>query len=375
VILNKKVFYPIAEPDLTSLEREALLDAFDSGWISSIGSYINLFEDNFAKFCKTKYAVAVSNGTSALHLALISLGIDEGDEVIIPSLTFVATAAAVVHCGATPVFVDSEELYGTICTSSVEKAITKKTKAIIVVHLYGHPAEMDIINSIAEKNSLFVIEDAAEAHGAKYKSRLVGGIGNIGTFSFYGNKIITTGEGGMITTNDEKISSRIKYLRDHAMDQNKRYWHTEIGYNYRMTNLQAAIGVAQLSRIDEIINKKINLLKYYKEKVNSSLEFHPQKKFAESVPWLICVVISESSNLNRGLFLDKLRENGIDTRPFFIPIHLMPPYSKYRLVHIQDNSKDLICNNLSQMGFNLPSSTKLKFSDLDYIADVINKNS
>ena len=372
--MKKNIFYPIAEPDLTNLEREALIDAFDSGWISSIGKYINEFENNFAKFCDCKYAIAVSNGTSALHLGLISLGIGKGDEVIIPSLTFVATASAVIHCGATPVFVDSEPLFGTICPLSIEKAVTKKTKAIIAVHLYGHPAEMDTINDIAKKNSLFVIEDAAEAHGAKYNDRLVGGIGDIGAFSFYGNKIITTGEGGMITTNDKKVCDKVKFLRDHAMDQNRRYWHTEVGYNYRITNLQAAIGVAQLSRIQEIINKKIGLLEYYKEKISSNFKFNPEKKHVKSVPWLISAIIPDSSSLNRKYFLDKIKELGVDSRPFFIPIHLMPPYSKYRLVHIQDKSKDLICNNLSQRGFNLPSSTKLKFADLDYIADVINKN-
>ena len=246
-------FLPVAEPDLGPLEERYLLDAFQSGWISSIGEYIQRFEEGFAKFCGAGHGIAVSSGTVAIHLALLAAGVGPGDEVIVPTLTFVGTVSPVKYVGATPVFVDSEPEIGTLDPQAVEKAITSRTKAIIVVHLYGHPADMDPILDIARKYELIVIEDAAEAHGAKYKGRPVGSFGNCATFSFYGNKILTTGEGGMIVTNDKDLADRIRFLKDHAMDPNRRYWHPEVGYNYRITNLQAAIGCAQLERFNELL--------------------------------------------------------------------------------------------------------------------------
>ena len=370
-------FYPVAEPDLSRSEEECLLDAYRSGWISSIGDYIKKFEDNFAAFCNVSHAVAVSNGTTALHLALVASGIGPEHEVIVPSLTFVATAAAVRYSGAYPVFVDSEPEIGTLNPVAVRKAITRRTKAIIAVHLYGHPADMDPILEVAAEHGITVIEDAAEAHGALYKGRKVGGLGQIGTFSFYGNKIITTGEGGMVTTNDPNLDERLRFFRDHAMDPNKRYWHPEIGYNYRLTNLQAAIGFAQLSRIEEILNKKSNILAAYRKagaEKQLRLKFNPQKNWANSVLWLVCAVLSDSvRDGHRDALCSELRKKGIDTRPYFIPLHLMPPYSMYRTVSENGGDHLLVAESLSKKGFNLPSSCNLNCGDIHYIVSTINE--
>ena len=244
---------PIAEPLLEEEELNNVMEAVKSGWISSKGKFIPEFEENFARYCGVKHSVATSNGTVALHLALATLGIKEGDEVIVPTLTFIATANAVRYTGAKPVFVDSNPDYWCIDPEKIEGAITPKTRAIIPVHLYGHPCDMEAIMAVAKKHDLYVIEDAAEAHGAEHKGRKVGSFGDIACFSFYGNKIITTGEGGMCLTDDEILAERMRILRDHGMNPGKRYWHDIVGFNYRMTNMQAAIGVAQLEKIDRVI--------------------------------------------------------------------------------------------------------------------------
>jgi perosamine synthetase len=285
-------FIPVSEPTITEKEIEYVMQAVKSGWVSSLGEYINKFEDEFAKFVGTKYALTVSNGTVGLHLALVSLGIKEGDEVIVPDLTFIATANAVKYTGAKPVFADIDKETWCISPDDIKKKITSKTKAIIPVHLYGHPVDMDPILKIAKEYNLYVIEDCAESHGAEYKGKKVGSIGHCGVFSFYGNKIITTGEGGMITTNDEKIYEKARYLRDHAMSKEKRYWHTEIGYNYRLTNIQAALGLAQLERIDEIIQKKKEIFNWYQEGLKGleNIKLNPEKEWAKNVYWMVCLV-------------------------------------------------------------------------------------
>ena len=362
-----KPFLPVAGPDLSPLEEEYLLDAFRSGWISSLGPYIERFEREFAEFCEASYAVAVSNGTVALHLALLAAGVGPGDEVIVPALTFVATAAAVVHAGATPVFVDSEPEIGTMDPVCVEKALSPKTKAVIPVHLYGHPADMDPIMEIARRRELVVIEDAAEAHGARYKGKRVGGIGHMATFSFYGNKIITTGEGGMVVTNDEKYQERVRFLKDHAMDKTRRYWHPEVGYNYRMTNLQAAIGCAQLARSQELLASRFRLLHLYKSAfTESSLSFNPSRAWAEPVVWLVCGLLSPASKHRRNTMSDALRANGIDSRPGFPLVSTMPPYEFFR----RSSSLD-VARGISERAFNLPSSARLGEKDVDRIATTL----
>lgn len=354
-------FIPVSEPTIGEKEIEYVLQAVKSGWVSSLGEFITRFEQEFAAYIGTKYALTTSNGTTALHLALVSLGIKEGDEVIVPDLTFIATANAVAYTGAKPVFADIDPETWCIDPEDVRKKITNKTKAIIPVHLYGHPADMDRIVEIANEYGLYIIEDCAEAHGAEYKGKKVGSIGTCGVFSFYGNKIITTGEGGIITTNDEKLYEKAKYLRDHAMSKEKRYWHTEIGYNYRMTNIQAALGLAQLERIDEIIEKKRKIFEWYKERLGGieGIRLNPEKEWAKNVFWMVCFVNENFDELKRDEFIKKLKEKGIDTRPFFYPCSIMPMYKV-------DGFINPVSYEIYKKGINLPSSYSLTAEDVDY---------
>jgi len=273
--MKRDINIPISSPDLSGNELKYLTDAFKSTWISSSGEFINRFEQNFARYCECSHGVAVANGTVAIHLALVTLGIKCGDEVIVPDLTFAATINAVLHANATPVIVDIEKDSWCISPTEIKKAISPKTKAIIPVHLYGQPCDMEKIMEIAKENNLYVIEDCAEAHGANFKDRKVGSFGDISCFSFFGNKVITTGEGGMCVTNNQKLDNKMRELRDHGMSKTKKYWHNYPGFNYRMTNLQAAIGVAQLERIEEILANRNKIeLKYREVLINcENIEF------------------------------------------------------------------------------------------------------
>ncbi len=360
---------PVSEPVLGGNEEKYVLECVRSSWISSLGKFIPQFEEGFARFCGSKYGVAVMNGTAALQLALAALGIGEGDEVIIPDLTFVATANAVRYLGAKPVFVDSEKSSWNIDPGKIEAAITKRTKAIMPVHLYGHPCDMGPVMEIAKKHSLFVIEDGAEAHGAEYKGRKVGSIGHVGCFSFYGNKIITTGEGGMCVTNDAKLAERMQFLRDHAMSSEKRYWHPEIGYNLRMTNIQAAIGVAQLEQIEKFLAVKTRNAKLYSSLLQkvSGLTLQPQLPWAKSVYWMHSVLVDEKEfGCSRDELMAKLKERGIDSRPFFYPMHQLPMYSEGY------SDKDFpVAVELSRRGINLPSSVKLSEDDIRRVCAAI----
>jgi len=360
----KPEFIPIFEPHITKHEFELVYQALDSGYISSVGKFVKEFEIKFAEYVGTKYALSTSSGTTALHLSLLAAGIREGDDVIVPDLTFIATANAVKYCGANPVFIDVDKKTLCIDYKKIEKIITKNTKAIIPVHLYGHPTNMDEILTVAKKYNLFVIEDAAEAHGAEYYGKKVGSIGDCGVFSFYGNKIMTTGEGGMITTNDKFFYELSLYLRDQAMDESKRYWHSKIGFNYRMTNLQAALGVAQLSRINEFIEKKIHIYHTYKKFLNNNLKIklNSEAKWAKNVYWAICVEIDGYNVEKRNDLMDRLKTYGIDSRPYFYPISDMPMY---------ENSNTPVAHSVYQKGINLPSYYNLKDDQIKYICVTI----
>ncbi len=356
---------PVAEPDLGKEELENIVQAVRSGWISSKGQFISEFENEFSKYFGINYGISTSNGTTALHLALEALGIKAGDEVIVPTLTFIACANVVKYCGAKPVFVDSHPDYWCIDPAKIEEKITNKTKAIMPVHLYGHPCDMDPILEIAKKHGLYVVEDCAEAHGAEYKGKKVGSFGTISCFSFYGNKIITTGEGGMCLTNDEVLAEKMRILRDHGMSLQKRYWHEVIGFNYRMTNLQAAIGVAQLSKIDKFIEQKRKNAKTYNEFLKNidGIVLPPEMSWAKNVYWMYSILVKDNFGLDRDHLLEKLAQSGIDNRPFFYPLHTMPPY--------KENTPYPIAEELSAKGLNLPSSVKLSENDLRKIASVL----
>ena len=368
---NNKIKIPAAEPSLGKEELNNVTEAVKSGWISSKGKFIPEFEEKFAQYCEVKYGVAVSNGTAAIHLALTALVIRERDEVIVPALTFIATANTVRYTGAKPVFVDSHPDYWCIDPQKIEEKITSKTKAIIPVHLYGHPCDMEPIMKIAKKYNLYVIEDAAEAHGAEYKGKKVGSFGDISCFSFYGNKIITTGEGGMCLTNDKKLAEKMKILRDHGMNPNKQYWYDMIGFNYRMTNMQAAIGLAQLQKIDKFVEKKRQIAKWYSGYLQDLekkriIKLHPEMPWAKCVYWMYSILIEDKSDKRRNELERKLGENGIETRPFFYPILTMPPYYTNRVDFT-------VAEELSNKGINLPSSVKLSKDDIQKICKTIKR--
>lgn len=360
---------PVAEPDIGEDELKNVIEAVKSGWVSSKGPFIEEFEEKFSCYIGVKYGVATSNGTASLHLALMALEIGNKDDVIIPTLTFASVANAVLYTGAKPVFVDSHPDYWCIDPNELEEKITKKTKVIISVHLYGHPCDMDPIMKISRDHNLFMIEDCAEAHGAEYKGRKVGTIGSIACFSFYGNKIITTGEGGMCLTDDEHLAQKMRLLRDHGMNAEKKYWHDVVGFNYRMTNIQAALGVAQLENIDRFIQRKREIAELYGKHIKNvpGISTHPQMPWAKNVYWLYSVLIDNKHyGISRDELTSKLAENGVETRPFFNPIHIMPPYKKYA-----ENCKFPSAERLSSRGMNLPSSVKLTEKEIQEITQLI----
>lgn len=346
-------FIPVAAPALIGSERDYVLDCLDSSWISSNGKYINAFETAFAQFCSVQHAISCCNGTVALHLALLALGVGPGDEVIVPTLTYIATANSVTYCGARPVFVDSEPETWNMDPALLEARITPRTKGIIVVHLYGHPADMDPILAVARKHGLFVVEDAAEAHGALYKGRKVGSLAHVSTFSFYGNKVITTGEGGMVCTNDDALARKIRQLKGQGQDLNRRYWFPIVGYNYRMTNIEAAIGLAQLEKIDWHLARRREVAAWYQEYLAdvSSVRFSPQAAWATNVFWLSSVVLAPGQ-ADRDLVMSRMLDAGVETRPFFYPMHTLPPY-------LEVAGDYPVAETLARSGINLPSSANL----------------
>lgn len=357
---------PVAIPDLKGNEFKYLTDAFLSTWISSSGEYIRQFEKKFANFCSVKYGIATSNGTVALHLALKTLEINKDDEVIVPDLTFAATINAVIHTNATPVIVDVDEESWTISPKELEKAITKKTKAIIPVHIYGQPCNMNEIIDIARQNNIYVVEDCAQAHGAEFNDKKVGSFGDISCFSFFGNKVITTGEGGMCITNSEKLKDNMEILRDHGMSKTKKYWHDKIGYNYRMTNLQAAIGLAQIERINDILLARKQLEDRYISRLSglSHIEFQPSElQNRKKITWLVCILV----NKNRDQIIHELQRKNIDVRPFFYPLSSMDIYKPY----YRDNKTSL---KISSQGINLPTNNTVDDKIIEEIYKVLVNN-
>ncbi len=368
-----KPMIPVAVPDIGERERRLVNEAVESGWVSSIGEFVNRFEREFAAFCESEYAIAVSNGTTAIEVTLKALGVGAGDEVIVPDFTFAAVPASVVHLGASPVLVDVDQHHWCLDPAAVKRAITRRTKAVIAVHSYGHPAEMDAILELCRARGIRVLEDCAEAHGARYRGRRVGSLGDAGTFSFYGNKIVTTGEGGMIVTQDGELADRIRMLKDHAMDPARRYFHLEAGYNFRMTNVQAALGCAQLARIDEFLAKRASLLARYVEGLRAApLTMNPRMPWADPVNWVVCAVLPPELAGRRDEILRRLREEGIDTRPFFVPLSEMPPYSQARTFGAVGAGTP-VGRQLSTTGFNLPTSTTLTPSQVEQVIDAVRR--
>lgn len=359
---------PVAKPALIGNEREYVLDCIDTEWISSNGKYIAKFEGAFSKYIGVKHSLTCSNGTVALHLPLLAMGIGPDDEVIVPTLTYIATANAVKYVNAKLVLVDCDPVNWTIDVKDVERKITPKTKAIIVVHLYGHPVDMNPIMSLAEKHNIYVIEDCAESLGATYKGKQTGSFGHVATFSFFGNKTLTTGEGGMVTTNDDELARKMRLFKGQGMDPERRYWHTVVGYNYRMTNVQAAIGLAQLEKIDWHLMRRRKIATLYKEYIkqfNIPVAVQGENPQANHSYWMFTVVLETGDEVRRDLVMAKLGEMGVETRPVFYPMHLMPPH--------KSDEKFELSERISSMGINLPTYSQLEEAQIEYVINSLNK--
>lgn len=353
---------PVYKPDLSGNEKKYVDDCIDSTWISSKGKYVGMFEDAFAKYIGTNYAVSVNNGTIALHLALLMLGIGEGDEVIVPTFTYIASVNAITYTGAKPVFADSSEETWQVDPEQVQKKITKRTKAIIAVHLYGHPCDMDALMGLCNKYGLYMIEDCAEAIGSVYKGKKVGNIGHVSCFSFFGNKTITTGEGGMVLTNEKYLFEKAVHLKNQGLADGYEYWHNIVGYNYRMTNICAAIGLAQLERIDSFLEKKRKIAIKYKENLKTiPVVTHKEEKGVVHSYWMNSIITR--SNEERKRLNDYLEEKKIETRPTFYPVHMMPMYLEKGDYHVAEK--------IGLRGINLPSWPGLSDEQITYICEQI----
>jgi perosamine synthetase len=361
-------FIPVNNPMLNGNEKAYVMDCLESSWISSSGKYIEQFETAFADFCGVKNAISCCNGTAALHLALLALGLNPGDEVIVPTLTFIATANAVTYCGGKPVFVDSEPDTWNINPDLIEANITSRTKGIIVVHLRGQVCDMDPILALAGRRGLFVVEDAAQSLGAEYKERRAGSLGCIGTFSFFGNKIVTSGEGGMVVTDDDEAADKIRLFKNQGMNTKNRYWHPVVGYNYRMTNVAAAIGLAQLEKVDWQIKGRSDVAFWYQECFRDipGMLWQCEKEWAKRVWFLFTLVLNDHTPSVRDELMTHLLERGIDTRPLYHPLHTMPPYL---LESRKDNFP--VAERMSPRGINLPTWAGMTREDVRYICDTI----
>jgi perosamine synthetase len=359
---------PVSEPILDGNESRYLNQCVQSGWISSAGNLVRDFEREFARQAESEFGVACSSGTTALHLATATLGLGPGDEVILPTFTMVATASAVAYTGATPVLADSECETWNIDPARIEAAITPRTRAIIAVHTYGHPAPMDPILEIARRHNLTVIEDAAEAHGAEYHGRRAGSLGRLACFSFYANKIVTTGEGGMLTTNDPEIARVARRLRDHAFSDERHFWHKYRGFSYRMTSLQAAVGLAQTERLDEFVSARRENARIYRELLESipGLQLPRELPGVKSVFWMFGLLVHPEFGATRDQLRQHLAARGIETRTFFIPVHLQPVY--YRdYAGTRFPAAELLC----QRGMYLPSSSRLSRAEIARVAGAV----
>jgi perosamine synthetase len=362
---------PVAAPVLDGRETEYVLECLTTTWISSAGRFISEFEQAFADYCGVRHAIATNNGTTALHVSLVALGVTEGDEVIVPTLTYIATANAVRYCNATPVFVDNDVRTFNIDPDGIRARITPRTKGIIPVHLYGHPADMDPILEIAKEYGLFVLEDAAEAVGSRYKGRAAGGLGTCATFSFFGNKIITTGEGGMITTNDGDLAARLRILRGQGMDPDRRYWFPTIGYNYRMTNIAAAIGCAQMERCDHHLASRKTVAEAYHRRLahlRDRILLPETENWAEHVFWMYTILLGDSVSKKRDRVMLELDEKGIETRPVFYPMHVLPPYQE------KAGGPFPRADFCAARGINLPTHGRLTEQDIDRVVAALERS-
>jgi perosamine synthetase len=363
-----KYFVPVNTPLFVGNEKKYLEECIDSGWVSSDGAFVKKFEDSFAKSVSRDIGIAVANGTAAIDIAIKALGISEGDEVIMPSFTIISCMRQILLSGAVPVFVDSNPDTWNMNVNEIERRITSKTKAIMMVHIYGLPVDVDPILRLAGKYNLRIIEDAAEMHGQTYNGRQCGSFGDISTFSFYANKHITTGEGGMIVTNDRLLSERCKSLRNLCFQEEKRFVHTELGWNYRMTNLQAAVGLAQLECLDQFITKKRLIGDFYRENIrfDEFFEFQTYKtEYSTNICWVFGIVLKSKCGFSVDEIRNSLSAKGVGTRPFFYPLHRQPVLRQFE--HIKLDNDLPVSESLYEKGFYLPSGLGLTEKDMVHV--------
>ncbi len=352
-----------------------MTEAVESGWISSAGRYIEEFEAGWAAYCGRRHGIAVSNGTTALHAAVAALGLGPGDEVILPTFTIVSCVTAVLAVGAVPVLVDSDPALWTMDVGQLEARVTEKTRAVMPVHMYGHPVEMDPLLELAERRGLTVLEDAAEAHGAEYRVgngewQRCGSFGAMSTFSFYANKLVTTGEGGMVVTDDDALAERLRSLRNLGFNADRRFHHLELGFNFRLTNLQAALGVAQLERIGEIVARKREVAAMYTAGLAAieGLQLPSEAPWARSVFWMYGLVVDEATGLDAVELAARLRERGVDTRPFFLGMHEQPALHELGL--FRDETYP-VAERLARQGLYLPSGLALTDEQVERVCGAL----
>jgi perosamine synthetase len=359
---------PVWEPVLDGNEKRYVLDCLETNWISSLGSYITRFEETVAKWCGVPHGVACSSCTTGLHLALVALGIGSGDEVIVPDFTLIVSANTVIQAGARPVLVDADPKTWCIDPSKIEEKIGPRTRAIMPVHMYGHPCDMTAIMEIARRRGLLVVEDCAEAHGARIEGRMVGSFGDAACFSFYGNKILTTGEGGMVLCSDAELAGKMRLLRNQAFDH-PRFVHREIGFNYRLTNVQAAIGLAQAERADEKVAKKREIARWYAEAFADveDVDLPWEAPGATNVYWMYGVKLGDSFHRGRDGVMARMKEKGVETRAFFCPIHRQPVFSRSDSRFPDVSGEYPVSDDLWKRGLYLPSGLGVTRSQVEEV--------
>lgn len=363
---------PVNEPLIGAKDIKYVIEALKTGWISSAGKFIEEFEDRWAKYCGMKYGIAVSNGTLALQAAIAACGLKPGAEIIMPSFTIISCAQAAIYNDCVPIFVDCDPRTWTIDVAKIEDKITARTKAIMPVHIYGHPCDMDPIRKIASKHKLIIIEDAAEAHGAEYKGKKCGGFGDLSCFSFYANKIITTGEGGMVLANSSVYAEKLRSLRNLCFRKERRFYHTELGNNFRFTNLQAAVGCGQFERVEELVRKKRWIGKVYNQRLKDipGLTLPVEEAWAKNVYWMYGVVLDGQCGLDAKKFADKLKARDIETRPFFLGMHEQPVFKKMGFLK---KGSFPVTERISKFGLYLPSGLTLKEKQIDTVCKAVRK--
>ena len=352
---------PVCKPWMPGNEKKYVNDALDTNWVSSAGKYITDFETEFSKFCETEYGVSCTSGFGALHLALLALDIKKDDEIIVPTFTMSAPVNAVILAGATPVLVDADKDTFCIDANKIEEKITDKTKAIIAVHIYGQPCDMDKIQEIAQKNNLYVIEDAAEAHGAIYKGKKIGSLSDIACFSFYANKILTTGEGGMAVTNNKQLAERMAYFRNYCFEI-PRFLHREVGFNYRLTNIQAAMGLAQTENADKLVEARRKVGEKYDALLQDTkgITIPAKRDNIKNVYWMYSIVLTDEIRASRKEIVQKLKEKGVDTRNFFLSMHKQPAFLEKKTENVPNCAGEFpVSNRIENKGFYLPSSSDI----------------